>query len=409
MRKPSVSVFVMILLLDIVLTPSTALAMTVGEAIELVADRLQAEQDTGSGGTPGSWHQEEAYNGSIVAGMATAFQRTCVQSYKTSAELGGDYTLDTAGGNYYGDEAFALVLLSRINDNPYDNEWRDALATFYSIIENEQDLFNGTSGYIAYFETGTEPSTAVFYIGHHVLGAYYVDANDKEIWRDSLVEFLATVDDSTSYFPVMALAIATWALAETGPLDGTLVDPEGEGQPYWELKTLADLPDLLAGHQVVVIPDGIFNEWAGSFYWDFEHTDCGFSEDAAFAVLGLKAAQRANPSLNYTEQISIAKQVLFDSIDPVDGTVYESIWVHDDWYYFYAGELLTAMGELIIGGDINRDDVVDEFDLGLLADNWLTSSAGGCLCNGADIVENGKVNLDDFAVMAANWLANDLP
>ena len=223
------------------------------------------------------------------------------------------------------------------------------------------------------------------------------------------MKFLATVDDNNSYFPVMALAIATWALAETGPLDDTLVDPEGEGRPYWELKTLADLPDLLAGHQVVVIPDGIFNEWAGSFYWDFGHTDCGFTEDASFAVLGLKAAQKANPTLNYAEEVSTAKQALFDSIDPVDGTVYESIWVPEDWYYFYAGELLTAMGELIIGGDINRNDVVDEVDLSILTDNWLTSSAGGCLCNGADIVENGKVGLDDFAVMSANWLASDLP
>ena len=73
--------------------------MTIGEGIELVADRLEAEQNTG-GGTPGAWHQEEAYNGSIVAGMATAFQRTCVEAYKTSAELGGSYTLATAGGNY---------------------------------------------------------------------------------------------------------------------------------------------------------------------------------------------------------------------------------------------------------------------------------------------------------------------
>lgn len=398
----------MILLLDITLVPSTGSAITIGEAIELVADRLVSEQNTG-GAAPGAWHQEETYNGSIVAGMATAFQRTCIQDYKTSAELGGSYTLATAGGNYYGDEAFALSLLSQINENPNDNQWTDALITFYSIIENEQDLFDGTSGYIAYFKTGTEPSTAVFYIGHHVLAAYYVDANDKEVWRDSLIEFLATVDDSTSALPVMALAIATWALAETGPLDNTLIDPDGTGQPYWELKTLADLPDLLVGHQVVEIPDGTFNDWAGSFFCDFEHTDCGFTEDASFAALGLEAAQKADPSLNYSEQITTAKHVLFDSIDPVDGTVYETIWVHDYWYYFYAGELLTAMSDLIIGGDINRNDVVDEFDLVILADNWLNSSPEGCFCNGADIVENGSVGIDDFAVMAANWLASDLP
>ncbi|MCJ7691901.1 MAG: hypothetical protein MUO22_00605 [Sedimentisphaerales bacterium] len=380
--------------------------MTIGEAIGLVADRLEAEQRTGGADT-GSWPQEEAYNGSIVAGIATAFQRTCVQSYKTSAELGGDYTLAIAGGNYYGDEALALARLSQISDNPYDNEWKDALTTFYTAVENST---NGTSGYIAWFETGAEPSTAVFYVGHHVLGAYYVDANDKEIWRDSLVEFLATVDDSTSYFPVMALAIATWALAETGPLDSTLVDQDGTGRPYWNLKTLADLPGLLAGHQIVVIPEGIFNEWAGSFYWDFGHTDGGFTEDASFAVLGLEAAQIANPSFDYEEEIFTAKQVLFDSIDLNNGTVYESIWVHEEptAYYFYAGELLTAMGELIIDGDINTDDMVDGLDMAGLADNWLTSSSGGCLCNGADIDQSDNVNFADFAALADNWLASDL-
>ena len=404
MEKSSVSGCVMILLLGIMLIPSTGLALTIGDAIDLVADRLEAEQRT-SGSGSGSWLEEEVYNGAIVAGMATAFRRTCVQSYKTSAELGGDYTMKTAGGNYYGDEAFALALLSQINDNPYDNEWRDALATFYTAVKNST---NGTSGYIAYFETNAEPSTAIFYVGHLVLGAYYVDATDKEIWRDSLVEFLATVDDSTTYFPVMALSIATWALAETGPLDDTLVDPYGTGQPYWELKTLADLPDLLVSHQVVEIPDGIFNAWAGSFYWDFGHTDCGFTEDASFAVLGLTAAQKADPSLNYSEELFTTKQVLFNSIDPADGAVYEDIWVRDYSYYFYAGELLTAMGELIIGGDVNGDDVVDEVDLGILTDNWLISSSGGCLCNGADIDQNDNVNFADFAVMATNWLASDL-
>lgn len=196
-----------------IITPLTASAST-GEAMEAVAQYLDDNQ-VKSGGNQGIWPQEADYTGSIVAGMSTAFEYTCEQDWRDSAELGGDYIVadGNATGVLYGDGAFALAKLSRISGEP--NQWQQPLADFY---EDVKDSNGGTSGYISYFGTGTEPSNAVFYIAYHAVASYYVDANDKQLWRDAVSDYLAQVDDSTANYPVLALGIATWALAETGDL-----------------------------------------------------------------------------------------------------------------------------------------------------------------------------------------------
>ena len=377
----------------------------VGGAITLIADRLENAQKPS-----GYWLKEEDFTGSIAAGMAAAFQRTCVEGYRTSAESGGSYIQSNyLSEGLSGDEAFALAQFSEIAGDPTNNSWRDTLTDFYTVIENY-----GTSDYIAWFETGAEDSSAAFYLAHLLIAAYYVDANDKVIWRDSLPGFLAQVD-SNSLYPVMALGAATWALAETGPLDSTLVDSGGSGRPYWNSVTLADLPGLLISHQVHDPPPdpGDPNDYdgSGSFYMNFVHVDehRGFTEDTIFAVLGLIAAQRTNPGLDYDVEILDAKQALFNALYPdLDGTVYTHIWGDSPDNYLTAGEMLTALGDLVIDGDINLDDVVDERDLAKIADNWLSSCSGSCLCNVTDLNENGTVNFIDFAILAENWLRSDV-
>jgi hypothetical protein len=162
--------------------------------------------------------------------MACAYEVKHDQKYLASAELGGDYVLLVSAGNFFGDEAFALTRLSELAENPSDNPWRTAVKQFYSDVKQ----VNGTEAYISQF-VGVEPSTAVFYLANHVVAAYYVDAEDKQIWRQALVDWLAQVDDSLD-FPVMGLGVATWALALTGELDNTLIDPSGTGASYWGTK-----------------------------------------------------------------------------------------------------------------------------------------------------------------------------
>ncbi len=380
---------------------SVSASLPVGQAIESISDRLDVEQIK-TGVLAGSWATEASFTGSIVAGMASAYEKTCNSAYKDSAELGGAFILSSASGNFYGDEAFALTGLSQIADDPANNAWRTAVGDFYDNVKNSGD---GTEGYISWF-LGTEPSTAVFYLAHYTVAAFYVDAEDRQIWRQGLIDWLAEVDDESSDFPVMALGVATWALAQTGPLDATLVDPSGTSKPYWNLVTLAELPDILISHQIAV---GDPN--AGIFYWRFDHGDggsggivSGYTEDTIFGTLGLAAASGADPALEMDEAIFAGRHALLDGIGP-GGMVWERLSQEDGVYYAYAGEMLTVLAKLIISGDINLDGGVDFPDFAAFADNWHSSDCVACSwCNCSDLNHNGDVDFSDFKIIADNWL-----
>lgn len=394
-----------VVFVSLIFGQSPLMALPFGQAIENVADRLEAEQIK-YGVSAGIWPEEADFTGSIVAGMLSAYDWTCNSAYKYSAELGGDYILWAAAGNFYGDEAFALTGLSEISSDPGSNIWRTALSDYYYSVE--QDI-NGTEGYISQF-AGTEPSTAVFYLANHTVAAYYADANDKQLWRGGLVDYLAETDN-TSKFPVMALGVATWALVQTGPLDATLIDPSGTGAAYWSLKKLSDLPGLVLSHQV---PPGEPNE--GSFYWRFDHgTDgldtyaSGYTEDAIFATLGLIAASEADPGLDADAAILAARQALLNGISQ-EGKVWERLSQKGWVYYTYAGEMLQVLGDLVIPGDLNLDGGVDFVDYAIFANNWPASGCTECSwCNGADIDQNGTVDFNDLKIMLDNWLKGKSP
>ena len=260
---------------------------------------------------------------------------------------------------------------------------------------------DGTKAYITDF-IGAEPSTMVFYLADYVVAAYYVDAEDKQIWWQNLIDQLSRVDDSSN-FPVMALGIATWALALTGPLDETLIDPSGKRASYWDAKKLADLPSLLLSHQV---PDG--QPYAGSFFWRFDHRDSsdevvsGFTEDTIFATLGLVGAAEANPDLGVDAAILAARQALLGGIDS-EGKVYEHLWLQGEIYCAYAGEMLQVLAELVVPGDLDIDGAANFTDLSIFANSRRASNCTGCSCgNRADLDHSGNVNFADLAILTNN-------
>jgi len=396
MKSTTFLIWFLITTLIVGIFSSNALALPISEAVQAIADRLVVEQMQ-EGDSRGIWPEEADFTGSIVAGMADAYELTSESAYKASAEFGGDYIFLSAQGSFYGDEAFALTRLSQIATDPCNNAWRTAVDFFYFSVKHD---FGNTKEYIDRF-IGTEPSTAVFYVANHVVAAYFVDAEDREIWRQGLIDWLARVDDS-SEFPVMALGIATWALAQTGPLDETLIDPSGEGAPYWKGKKLADLPGLLLSHQVASGLPG-----AGSFYWQFQHdvdAPNGYTEDTIFPTLGLVAASWANPDLDLDSAILAAREVLLGGIS-WDGIVRERLSQEGEFYYAYAGEMLQVLAALPIPGDINLDGNVDLIDLEILINNWGVSDCSEpSWCEGADLDKNGQVNIDDLEIMLDNWL-----
>lgn len=385
----------------LVLSPGIVTAAEIGEVLTSLGNWLGTTQYDG-GMLAGAWPGEEAYTGSIVAGLTAVYEMTLDESYEAAAVAGGEFILRAANGNYYGDEAHALACLSRISQDETQNVWRSAITEFYQNVKDKAQ--GGTVGYVSQFEE-TQLTRAVFYLAHHTVAASYVDAEDKDIWRESLLTFLAQVDESSTHFPVMALAVATWALAETGPLDDALVDVAGDGTPYWQGVTLADLPRLLASHQVTE------GDLAGSFYGQFDHGDggqgvaeAGYAEDLALAVLGLAAANEIVPDPAIDVILAEARDVLVTQIGSF-GFVPQHLWYGGDAYLFYSAYALRALAKVTPVTDIDLRGGVDGADLAVLASHWRSDKCRQCCaCSRADVNRDGRVDGFDLKALGVGWL-----
>jgi len=317
-------------------------ALPAEDAVIAVAERLEQGQWK-SGPNQGLWPGDYMSTGPATAGMICAYEWMGDPAYRQSAEFGGRYILSVSVpiGQLFADEVYAFVRLSQTSDDPNNNKWRTALVSFF---KGNREQGETTAGYLRFFEK-MDSSSSTFYIAHHTIGAYYVDDLDKETWREALIRTLARVDDKSA-FPVMALGVATWALATTGPLDDTPVKSYGEAA-CWKGVVLSDLPGLLLSHQV---PEG--EVFAGSFYWRFDHTGgslggvaSGYMEDAVYGALGLTAAAALEtdaPDEDMKQAIRAAYPALLDGID-ADGRVYEHLARAGGCYPAFAGEMLQGL------------------------------------------------------------------
>jgi len=379
-------------------------AATTGDALVAVSARLVVDQAAN-----GSWPENPGYASGTVAGLVDAYKLTCDEDVLAAAEAGGDFvileTQTNYGGNYLGDEVFALVGLSDISDDPkYLLEAQD----FYRLIKEDTYGAQGyTDGYLDMVPF--DPSRAVFYMAHHVIAAYRVNAADKQIWRDMLRYYLAQVED-TNYYPVLALGDATWALAQTDTgLDPSVpVIPQGKtGNSFWNGVSLAQLPQLICNVQVTESP------YRGGFYDRLQpavDSVSGFTQDTAYCMLALQTAEKYSPAVASTADIPALYQALmsgvyFDSsqADSV-ATVFGYLWEESpsDEFYWYASNMLMALSSAVINGDADLNDVVGPGDLVVLASQWLSTCQTNC-CLTADFDKSGKVDFLDFAMISENW------
>jgi len=320
---------------------------TIPEAIDAAAGLLTMQQSAN-----GSWMGSEAYSGSIAAGLVNAYQVTGNSAYKTTAESAGTYILqssfygDSGFLGFYGDEAYGLTRLSETSADPGSNVWRTAVDDFYQLVHGV-----GTANYIASLQGGYgEDSQPLFYLAQHAIAAEYVHAVDKALWRQAVIDTLASVTDD-DVFPVMSLGTAVAALAQTaGGLDSTVISDTG----YWAGVTLEDLPAILASHQVSS------GARAGSFYYRFDHAGDvmyeaeGYTEDTVFALSGLLAAD-VDSRWDFSAEILNARQVLVNGdsygVVPPDygvqsnGLVYDHIWSPSFVSYAFVGETLQVLPE----------------------------------------------------------------
>lgn len=340
---------IVIAMCALVVLSGAATGSEMRDVVELMATRLERSQ-VQEGPDLGLWASEEMLMGPTTAGMVCAYEWTGDPACKIAATWGGYYLLRMADaqGNLLGDEAYAMVCLSRIYDKPEPpvtgtDVWRAALAEFY-VGMRRPDYEGSAAAYILYFDT-MEPSTRVFYLAHHAIAAYYVDDIERAVWRDALIRNLAQIDD-TCNFPVMALGVATWALASTGELDDTPVAADAAAA-YWEGVTLSDLPAMLLSHQV---PEGEL--FAGSFFWRLDHTSgpiqgatAGYTEDAIYGTLGLIGAASLESSPLASEldtAITAAGEALVQGVD-AEGRVFEHLSLQGQTYHAFAGEMLQAL------------------------------------------------------------------
>ena len=269
------------------------------ETVDTVASCLVQSQRSFGGWGGG---EELNYTGPIVAGLVQAYEITDNNDYRDAAIRGADFIILFSGLNFLGDEAYSIARLGSVTKNKvYTNIIRE----FYDKLD--------TPVYIEGYNQ-TIPEKAAFYISFHAVAAKMVKARDAEIWRKAIIKYLAQVEDNISYFPVMTLSVTTWALAQTGPMDETPIDPLGSvGLEYWKDKTLRDMPYMLAKHQVRS------GDFARSFYVRYDHTspgegyyDAGYTEDTIFGLLGLISAN------NYREDINDINDIIdFNDIDDI--------------------------------------------------------------------------------------------
>lgn len=312
-----------------------------GSALELVADDLVADQIVNKNLPGTGWPGMEGYNGAITLGMNSAYNIFGKSSYGKSAISGAGwlyyYSIVTTP---YGDSVLAWDAVGSSLGLPV---WSETAAWFFENVQVYTP--GGAAAYAASY--GGDASSAVYYLSNLTLAAYGVNAPEKAIWRQGLITALGKVNDDSACFPVQAIGIATWALATTGPLDGTQV---------WDGVALSDLPEVLVSHQVG--PDGYD---PGSFYWRMDHTGSdanlvaeGYTQDAIFATLGLFAAADANPAIVPALQAPIvnALKAILGSLGD-DGQVYEHLSLGGQASYVYAAQMLLLADVLGLGLDVD--------------------------------------------------------
>jgi len=254
---------------------STGLASS---PVRRAADKLVADQMAN-----GSWPAEPFFAGESTIGLSHAFELTNNNAYKTAAESGGAYALNSAGYNpstggfsfsLIPAEAYAMARLSAIQANPGSNYWRTALV-------DDLNAVNATAATILWYQNdlNAEDSSAVYDVARMAVAADYVGHASTTTWRDGVITLLSDIENSDAS-PVMALGAAVWALASTG-------DISADTRVVWTGIQVKDLPGVLAGWQA---PDN-------SFYTKFDITmGEGFTETTALGTLGLQAADASSPS-----------------------------------------------------------------------------------------------------------------
>jgi len=347
--------------------------MPLEDALRAVADNLASNQVASVAPFSTGWSGMENYNGAITLGMVSAYNIFGAGSYGHSAKQGAGWLYhDSITRTPLGDSVLAWNALG-VSEYEYGiGVWSDVAASFFDNVQMYTP--SEAAGYVASF--GGDAGSAVYYLANLTLAAYGVDAPEKAVWRQGLVQALNEVNDDSALCPIQAIGLATWALATTGPLDSTLINGDPNA-PIWGGVALSDLPDVLVSHQV---SEGGYD--AGSFFGRIDHTAGesdvvaeGYTSDAIFAALGLFAAADSDPNI-----VPALQGPIVNAIKAVigalgnDGMVYEHLSLGGEAIYVYSAQMLLLADVIGVGLDVDLSclSTVSTYeDLGIVIDSPL--------------------------------------
>lgn len=337
-------------------------ADAISDAINAASAKLVSLQVVPANPSTSAWEGSyyTGFNGNIIAGLTSAYQANGVQANITAAKNGADALIANVnylGVNYAANEIYGLTRVSDLQVNPNSNPYHDAAYNFFATnpvgsnvntvvahLESGYSAMLAGSGYSTLDKTLTTVSLA-----QYTVAAYAVGAPNQAAYRSALIAELGLVADGDSagstapqYCPTQALGAAVWALAKTGNgLDATVITgPTGLTDPLQNAfggKTLAQLPAILEGRLDPTTHTFFTFLTTSGFY--------AYTEDTAFGILGLDAADFAGHTSTYAADLAAARLALSASVDPVTGETIDNS--APGWGYYtggeYAGMALQAL------------------------------------------------------------------
>ena len=325
----------------------------ISDAINAASAKLVSQQVLPADANSSAWEGPGygGFNGNIIAGLTSAYQVNGVVVNKTAAENGATaliaYVNQAWAGKYATNEIYGLTQISTLQANPNSNPYHDAAYNYFA-----NTIGSDVSGFVTTLDSlSLDKASATIDLARLTTAAYAVNAPNKAELRTSLISMVGLVadyDSTASYvqsYPTRALGAAVWALAKTGKgLDNTVITgPTGVTDPYHQNtfggKMLSELPAMLSAR--IESTTHTFFAYLTSDY-DSYHA---YTEDTAFGILGLDAADFAGHTSTYAADIAAARLALTASVNSSGETCDNPILALSDGSSGgeYAGMALQAL------------------------------------------------------------------
>jgi hypothetical protein len=309
-----------------------ARADVIGDKMLAAANGLVARQDPATN----LWDSGFlSFNGTIMSGLMRTYTYTGITNYRTRSEAAATSMISFYAshadevGVYLPEEVFALTQISAAQANPASNAFRTAAGTFFNTAVQARK--GSTAAYIAAVSSQYgDASHSAIDLAYLTAAAYAIGSADRAQYRSALLASLANIS-TANFFQTAGLGAGLWALAQTGPLSGSLPVATAPASSPLSGALLSSLPATL---------DSRFDAATKLFNAALTGSTAGTTEDTAFALMGLEVAAPTT----YSAHIQASMLVLAGAITSGTGeTHYTPLDASSPVTDAYAGRALQAL------------------------------------------------------------------